>query len=79
MRDVTTVARGETVHLRSDLVLLDTGSFVGLVDDKIVVDLGHGIANVPLDSNITVEDIHGQVIGVLVDEPILTGLPPELE
>lgn len=79
MRDISTVTRGETVHIRSDLVLLDTGSFVGLVDNKIVVDLGYGIANIYVDSNITVEDSHGHVLVVPVDEPVLTGLPPELE
>lgn len=79
MRDISTVARGETVHIRSDLVLLDTGAFVGLVDDKIVVDLDHGIANIPLESNITVEDVHGQVLSIPVDEPVLIGTPPELE
>lgn len=79
MRDVSTVPRGETVHLRDGLALLDTGAFVGLVDGHIVVDVGRDIANVPLDSNITVEDAAGQVLAVLVDEPILTGPTPELE
>ena len=44
-----------------------------------LVDLGYGTTNVPLSSDMTVEDARGQILGLVVDEPDLNGPPPELE
>lgn len=80
MRDVATVDRGEHVVIRNGDTVTDTGVYVGFVNQRIVVDTGRAIVNVlPDAAPLTVEDAAGRILGVVAEDPDLTGAHPERE
>lgn len=81
MHDITTVRHGEPVTVCSGIVTIDAGTFAGVAGGYIVIDHADGYpTKVEVDSTVfDVCDTAGRVLGVIVDDPVLETVPPDLE
>lgn len=81
MRDVATVGLGERVDVSYPDGKFIPGVFAGFDGENVLVTTIFGdVVKVSIRSAfIDVLDGHGQVIGRVVDDPVLETVPPDLE